>query len=596
MQEGTSPSSNFKELTKQMSDEEKGERQKFKDVNSILQDFICSEGLGLLEKEEKVAHRLENDQNLEIYYQFIVAPDKIPVNSKARKRFAKYENLQIDIVKKKVFLDRDMAKVQKMLAYVPERHNAYYFRAEKAMNLLFLRGNYKVLKRVNPRHVDIFYSVLVQDCLVLQQSRVDMTLVFKMIQYFILQNPTDSIKNIVKYHMIYELLAHCEVSVAAETLIGLLTPGDNFFKLEDKDRQFLSEYLTLVNFGDFLVRMLDNFSVQEIYKERSEVSTNRPEVKRHSQKLVSRIEGNTDKSKNSMLSYFYFLFNKTVLSKLHRQPEDIYTRIMNIDMLPNQKTQRGSLGSVSQGGSNSRRLIKSTTVGNLESIYDRFEGEGLMNDDADEAQDKVLIDQYNERARRGSINLDLPLNADGYLTEGKKNTLHIQKKPKNSPKSKRSKIFNSFKRAVKVIMINNLFLLRPQKKTQLKNQRKADYVAYPEKNSQIRSKIREAGAYKSEYIDKCKKTEPSTSCLANIIYSVVDSAVLQKTHGKVLAEIRVNTGSMSLLSKPLFSTDHLLLALLRQYLSKMPFAFENKEMLDSAYYSLKAFLVIVKHM
>lgn len=591
MQEGMSHTTSNNRL-KLIADEDKGERLKFKDVHTLLQDFICSEGLGLLEKEEKVANRLEKDENLEIYYQFILAPDKIPVNTRARRRFAKYENLHINIIKKKVYNEKNMAKAQKLVTYVPDKHNAYYFRSEKAANLLFLRGNYKVLKKVNPRHVDIFYSVLVQDCLVVQHSRVDMNLVFKIIQYFILQSPTESIKNIVKYHIIYELLAHCEVSIAAETLIALLTPGDNFFKLEDKDRRFLSEYLSLVNFGDFLVRMMDNFSVKDIYKERSHVSSNMPDVKSHSQGLEQKMGEPSEKSKNSMLSYFYFLFNKVVLTKMHRQPEDIYTRIMNIDMLPNQRQPRStSMVSGSQATANSKRLLKSTTIGNLDSIYDRFDGEDLMGEDAEEAQDKVLIEQFNARARRGSINLDLPLNADGYLTEGNKATL---RKGKKSPKSKRSKIFNSFKKAVKVIMVNNLFLFRPQKKTQLKNQRRANYNAYPENQQQVRSTIRESGAYKSDYLDKCQKNEDFTSCLSNIIFSIVDSAVLQKTHGKVMSEIRVNTGSISLLTKPLFTTDNLLIALLRHYLSKMPFAFENKELLDSAYYSLKAFLVIAK--
>jgi hypothetical protein len=201
----------------------------------------------------------------------------------------------------------------------------------------------------------------------------------------------------------------------------------------------------------------------------------------------------------------------------------------------------------------------------------------------------------NSLARRGSLNIDLPMNADRYLTMGQKNLAKAQQRRKPA-ESKRSKILRLLKTAVRVVMCNNLFLLRPQKKTQLKIQKKASYSVYPEKITITNQEIRDTGAYKSEYLKKTEKTEPMSCSIAEVIYGIVSTAVLQRTHRTFNPLIRLNGGSISLLTIAFFKTDVLVVGLLKNILYRMPTILDNKASLQSAYWSLRAWLVIAKHM
>lgn len=552
--------------------------------------LLIIEGFVLLEKDERVLNKLDKDYHVQILFEFIVAPDKIPPNSRAKKRFAKFDNLKLDIKKKKQYEQKYMHLVQKMSNYVSEKHNVYYFRAEKAMMLLMLRSNYKALKRVCPRHIDIFYETLTKEVLVTAVSKVDMTHVLRMIQYFILQSPTESIRNIIKYHIVYELLAHCDYPLAAETLIALLTPGDNYFKLDDKDRQQLAEYLYLANFGELLVRQLQNFKINDIYEERGRVSQD-SRVQAYCESLVEKMKVPSEKRENFLVRYFHSIFNKDLLTKIHKQPEDLFTKILNVDRLP-QKPKVKKLGDTTS--EERPKLVKSTTVGNLENLYDVIEGEELADDQEEEEREKMLVANMNSIQRRGSLNIDLPMNADGYLTMGQKNIAKAQQKKKLE--SKKSKILHVLKTAVRVVMCNNLFLLRPQKKTQLKMQRKAAYNVYPEKISLTHQDIRDSGVYRSDYLKKIEKNEKVSCSVAEVVYGIVSGAILQKTHKQLNPLIRLNTGSISLLTLAFFKTDALILGLLKNLLIKMPFVLENKAHLEGAYWSIKAWLVIAKNM
>ena len=565
-------------------------------IGFAMVDSVQSEGFVLLEKDEKVLQKLEKEDHVAILYEFILAPDKIPVNSRAKRRFAKYDTMQIDIKKKRQYMPKYMHLVQKIANYVAEKHNVYYFRAEKALMLLLLRSNYKTLKRVCPRHIDIFYEVLTREVLVTTTSKVDMAHVLKLIQYFILQSPTESIKNIIKFHICYELLAHCDYPLATETLIGLLTPGDNYFKIEDKDRVYLAEYLKLSNFGDLIIRQLETFKINAIYEERGRVSQD-PKMQEFCNSLLVKMAEPSEKRQNFLLRYFHSIFNKDLLTKFHKQPEELFTKMLNVDRIPPKFKFTKSSNQSTETAPNPRKLVKSTTIGNMESLYDVIEGEELVENE-DEERENMVVQKLNSMIRRGSINIDLPLNADGYLTQGQKNTdvmkkSHQKKKP---AESKRSKILHVLKTAVRVVMCNNLFLLRPQKKTQLKQQRKAAYNAYPEKISLTHPDIRESGVYKSEFLAKAQKLEHASCSISEIIYGIVSAAILQKTHRQLHPAIRLNVGSISLLTTALFKTDHLILGLLKNALMRLPLILENKAHFESTYWSLKSWLVIAKNM
>lgn len=547
----------------------------------------------LIEKDEQVLAKLEKENHLEILFEFILAPDRIYPNTKARKRFAKYETLQLDIKKKKQYEPKNLLLIQKSIPYIPEKHNVLYFRAEKAMMLLMLRSNYKVLKRVCPRHVDIFYEVLTKEVLVTAYSKVDMAHVLKLIQYFLAQSPTDSVRNIIKYHIVYELLVHCDYPAAADTLIALITPGDNLFKIEDKDRQHLSEYLRLTNFGEFLIKTLENFKINDVYEERGRMSQD-SKIQDFCSSLVEKMSEPSEKRDNFLVRYFHSLFNKELLTRFHKQPEDLFTKILNVDRLPQKSKSRKPAVTMNDISPRPNKLVRATTVGNLENLYDVIESEELAAD-LDEERENLMVDSMNSLARRGSLNIGLPMNADGYLTMGQKNLAKAQQRRKPA-ESKRSKILRLLKTAVRVVMCNNLFLLRPQKKTQLKMQKKASYSVYPEKITITNQEIRDTGAYKSEYLKKTEKTEPMSCSIAEVIYGIVSTAVLQRTHRTFNPLIRLNGGSVSLLTIAFFKTDVLVVGLLKNILFRMPTILDNKASLQSAYWSLRAWLVIAKHM
>ena len=70
----------------------------------------------------------------------------------------------------------------------------------------------------------------------------------------------------------YDLLANCDCPLAGDSLISLLAPGDNLFKIDDKDRKILVEYLTIANFGDILIKSIENFKVFDIAIEKNRVA------------------------------------------------------------------------------------------------------------------------------------------------------------------------------------------------------------------------------------------------------------------------------------------------------------------------------------
>ncbi len=520
-------------------------------------------------------HKFDNDSFVLGFFRFIVNPFKFPPNSKAKKRFSKYDNLRLNVLRRKVVYT-------KQVFYVPQAHNLHYFRAEKAMLLLLLRSNYRVLKKMNPRHVEIFYQALATDVLADETTQVDMAHVFTLVQFFLLQSPTESIKNIVHYHLVYELFAHCEYRVAAELLIGLITPGDNLFRLEDRDRKLLSDYLELANFGSFFVSQIESFKLIEVYEERVRVASDE-RVKSYIENMNNLpVQDSSEKNKSFLLNFFHSLFNKDLLTKFHRQPEEIYTKILNIDRLPNSRPKRET-----QVGA--RRLSRANTLGNLENLYDVIEGEELNID----AMDNKLLGEYNNTTRmklapQKTLLLDYPQDSDRFL-------IHRKRFSVVNPPSKNSRLIKAFHKVVMVVRWANLILRRPQMKTKLKNQRKAEFSPYPEKIQTNHPEFRNTSKTSIQYLESMKMQERYNLPVSEVVHGIVTSALTQKTHQGFNQMIRLVPGNLGLMNRYLFNNHEVLLALLRCFIKKIGFWFENKQCFLSAYWAAKSFLLIAKH-
>lgn len=511
------------------------------------------------------------------FFRYIINPFKYPANSKAKKRFVRYENVRLKIIRRKTMFT-------KQVFYVPQVHNVSYFRAEKAMMLLMLKSNYKVLKKVCPTHIDIFYDTLASDLLADETNQVDMFHVFTLIQYFLIQNPIQSIKNILKYHIMYELLTHCEYRIVVEILIGLITPGDSYFRLEDNERKILSDYLEIAKFGEFFVSLIENFKLLNISDERLRVSSD-PQVNKYIESLSKETAEPSEKNKSFLLNYFHSLFNKSLMTKFHKQPEDIYTRILNIDRLPNKKPNRRN--TVVDGAI--RKLVRSSTMGNLDNMYDIIEGEELNNDDL---ESKILGD-YNKPSGKhlrsqSTLILDLAEDTDKYLTS------KTRKHPKFPKKS--SKLVKSFHKVVMVVRWMNLIMKKPQMKTKLKNERKAKFLPYPENIPSAHPEFRNTTKFSITYIESLKLQEKYSSSISEVVYGIVNSALVQKTHQGFNQMIRLVPGNLQMMNKYLFKDHNILVALLKCYLMKINYWMNHQHNFQSAYWAAKSFNLITKNM
>lgn len=585
------------------------EKTNFRDVYSIFQDWICSDGILLIEKDEKMVQKLTNDQLLEVYYEFILNPMKILANSRAKKRFSKYDQMQLGIKRKRVVYGKN-------LNYVPEKHNVYYFRAEKAMLLLMVRSNYKTLKQINPRHVNIFFEVLAREVLFDENTRVDMTHVFHLIQFFIVQAPTESIRNVIKYHIVYELLTHIDTPLAMESLLSLLTPGDNYLKIEDRDRRFLSEYLKMANFGEFLITQLENFKVFDIAIERSRVSRDE-QIQKYIASLDSKMVEPSDKSKNFLLTYFHSLFNKAIMNKFHKQPEDIYTRIMDIDSLPknlfkssvsatdylNQSLMHQQKESSNYPGAVNKKFVRSSTLGNLDNLFSTMDNEELSPDAQGELR---MIQDTAKLSKKNTLNLDMPSDYDGAMRDqGRKsyrpgpliNATHLSSGRDANKIGKAEKLFHLLKASAKAIMCNNLFLGRPQRKTRIKLQRKAEFVVYPELIPVTHIELKEMSVTKNTtFLDKLKVNEKVNQPISEMIFGMLSSALNQKNFPTFNKLIRLTPGNLILLNQLIFHNNHLLISLLKCFLLRIQFHLDNVFYFHSGYLCGKAFLLLAKNM
>ena len=167
-----------------------------------------------------------------------------------------------------------------------------------------------------------------------------------------------------------------------------------------------------------------------------------------------------------------------------------------------------------------RKLVKSTTLGNLDQIYDVYEGQDLIqsNDDYELKEMSIAI-QPKKLVKQGTINFERPENADGYLL----NSLSPQKQSKNKTfggkkagrsKDKRGLLVGIYQKTVKAVMVFNLLLGIPQKKSKLKKQlSKSSFTVYPENISMVHPELRAVLNSTSSYLDKCKMSEKTSMSL-----------------------------------------------------------------------------------
>ena len=91
-------------------------------------------------------------------------------------------------------------------------------------------------------------------------------------------------------------------------LTCILTPGDNLYKLNDRELKVLAEYLDAVNFNQTFCNQLSNFKVASILTDRLKLKSNeavKVMIKDIDKKLRSR---NDSRLKNLFVGFFHTMF------------------------------------------------------------------------------------------------------------------------------------------------------------------------------------------------------------------------------------------------------------------------------------------------
>jgi len=539
---------------------------------------------------EGIRRLIDNEKDLEIFFEFILSPFKIQPQDKALKKFGKSSKpLGIEMRR------NGNPKLLHKISYNPEQQNPYYLRAQKMLFVFLFRKNYLALKNINPYHIDCFYKVYHQEVICKDNCRADMGHALYLLQYFLAVDPVASIRNIVKFHVVYELLGNIDISLAKETLIGLLTPGDGFFKIQDKDRKCLYDYLEVADFGSFLADCASDFRISRVIMERRRVENDQGVqgfLKDFQAKNKCRSES---KIKNMLQLFFHTFLNLTTKGlKFHKQPEEIYSVIHDIDRL----------SSYTPPTSNYERrkgfFKKDSHVGSASFVI-----EGYDLDDIQEVKKKNFLANFYHNHKVDGVNFDLS-DAEGNTVSPA--DLHSVSNQDLTAAGKKASIYDTplhltrrirrFRMIIRTVMCANLFLERPQKISKLKRAG-IDYKidSYPEKILVGNAELRIMQADPKLYFEKCMKVEGYSCKILEIVLSVIDSMLLQKNSAELVLAIRLNkatdfTGAESVF----FGSDKFFFELLKMFLTKIQFHLENKTLFMSGYLAGRILVKICSNM
>lgn len=283
-----------------------------------IHEWLFAEDVPHFTKNEFIKNLIKKDNDLEVFFNFIVSPQHYPLDVKSKKKYYKLNRNQYPDFKKTLPLETDWS-------YVPERHNPYYLRARRMMYVFLFKPNINSLMSFNTNFVDIFYKLVTKEVFLNPYSKANLDWVFKLMQYFLLCDIGGSIKNIIHEHIPFYLLGNIEIQSARFMQSCLITPGDSFFKLPKEELQKLYRYLKETNFHTVQVQMLVNFSFTNLQDHLIDLRSR--SLKSFDFYCGDEFGG----KKNPFQNIFHSFFNIKILLKHHKQPEDFANQKYNID-------------------------------------------------------------------------------------------------------------------------------------------------------------------------------------------------------------------------------------------------------------------------
>lgn len=522
---------------------------------------------------------VESDRDLEIFYYFVLNPFSIPPTERTKRKFGKFSGM-LKIEAKRTYVSNNK------FIYVPERHNLSFIRAHKMLHVFLKRRNLKTISRVNPYFIDVFYKVANEQVFENERCRVDMAQVFTLMQYFLTLDPLASLKNIVRYHLVFELLGHVDVAPAKEILAGLLTPGDNLFKVQDRDRKILTDYLLLANFGQTLTNNFTQFRISSILAEKSRAMKD-DKIKvliKELEKKFPKVKGET-KPKNVFLSFFHSFLGMKKVRNQDIQPEEIFTSVLDIDWLGNypKPIQRS-------------RLSKKNTVGNMSGLLEDLDADPKVENikESKKAQPSEPLVQPSTSKVEASEKDIHENSVNPNLLEQNEIVDLIEIKIK---RKRNKKAFKKLRGLARFVMCFNLFLNKPQQMFKLKKDKGAlHFNAYPENIQSSNIDIKTVQSNPKAYFEKCIKQEARSSHVLDVITGCINGAIMQKNQGEFMKAIRLNVSEQDWVTPLFFNTETLFFEILKVYILKVQFHLENKPLFMSGYWAGKFFITMCKEL
>jgi hypothetical protein len=177
---------------------------------NLIHEWLFSEDVPHFNKSDVLKNVISNDEDFKILFKLMMTPFSFKLHIKAVAKYRRMNNnLKIEL---KTSLPRN-----ETFAYRPDKHNPFYLRARRVMIIFFFKPNLTTIIQFNKNFVDIFYDILFHDVLENGHSKSNMDWIFKIMQYFLIYDIDNSIKNILKYNIIFYLVANIEVVSARMT-------------------------------------------------------------------------------------------------------------------------------------------------------------------------------------------------------------------------------------------------------------------------------------------------------------------------------------------------------------------------------------------
>lgn len=133
------------------------------------------------------------------------------------------------------------------------------------------------------------------------KSMADLNHVVILVQYFFMVDGNQSLHYFLKTHLFYDFLVHQEYRFVRETLIYLLTPGEQYLGLTPAMSAIIAEYTRLTGWTDVLAWNVNTKNPDKVLEEKKRVSES-PDVIKFMESLPERLKLQTSVEEPSTTS------------------------------------------------------------------------------------------------------------------------------------------------------------------------------------------------------------------------------------------------------------------------------------------------------